>query len=226
MKVRLKISDFESFDDVFGDLGLKVGPRTGSNKRTKEQKEWYVVRRFLKEAIREKIVEPPFSIEKGLEPLPDFVLSYDGSSTLIEITEATHPDDQREMTEFERSDQNSILIGGLGGRFSGGLGNPGHPWANDVIEAIERKSEKSIFAPNKEIRHLVIYPNSNASFFLSNAADEDAAFKILLAKLHERRAALLNLVNGCDVHVLGKWNLFLHVLTAPSACRRADKTLA
>jgi hypothetical protein len=204
-------------------LGLKVGPRTGVNRRTKEQKEWWVVRRFLKAAIPEKVIKLPFSIEKGPEPLPDFVLQNDGMSIFIEVTEATHPKDQREMTELDRSDREAILAGELGGRFSGGLGNPGYPWADDIIDAIERKSEKSIFAHNDGIRHLVIYPNSNASALIFDEEGEREAFNILLAKFSERRAALLSLVKGCDVHVLGKWHLFFHILTAPMVHRRADQ---
>jgi hypothetical protein len=223
VSAKLRISDVTRFDDVFGNLGLKVGPRTGPDRRTKEQKEWYVVRRFLKGAISENIFGIPLLLEKGREPFPDFVLQHDGASIFIEITEATHPDDQREMTEIEKSDREAILLGELGGRFSGGLGNPGYPWADDIIDAIERKSGKSIFVSKNEVRHLVIYPNSNASTLIFDPKDERDAFSIFLTKLNERRAALLDLVNGCDVHVLGKWNLFFHILKMPILRRRADK---
>ncbi len=39
----ITISSIKDFDVAFGQIGLKVGPRTGLNKRTKDEKEWFVV---------------------------------------------------------------------------------------------------------------------------------------------------------------------------------------
>jgi hypothetical protein len=208
----------DGFDAAFGLVGLKVGSRTGPKKRTSEQKEWYVVRRFLKEAISGQLFACPFVIRHGVPPEePDFVLKNEGNRTLIEITEATDEADQREMKCIEVSDQLAILNGELGGRFKGGaIGNAYEvAWAEDVINAIERKVSKSIFKDTTAQRHLVIYPNSNAS-----SCDEDVAGTILKEKVDARRQELVEMSNGCLVHVLGKQKLVFDILGSFIICKR------
>src|SRR5262245_16627140 len=114
----VEIRALETLDEDFGTLGLRVGPRTG---RTHNEKEWYVVRRFMYEAILAKNFEAPLLISKANPPAPDFRLEFSltSATALIEITEATHPDDQREMTKFEESSAPVHMIGEMGGRFAG-----------------------------------------------------------------------------------------------------------
>jgi hypothetical protein len=215
----IKMTSLEEFDLAFGELGTAVGPRTGRNKRSHDDKEWYVVRRFLKDAIAKGLFHAPLSINKGHPPDPDFVVDHKRGCALIEITEATDAADQREMTLSE-SHSRPILLGELGGRFHGGAVEPGHLWASDIVEAIERKTEKSVFLRSILDRHLVIYPNSNASFLISNDADERRAFSILLNVIEVEREKLSKIVNGCLVHVLGKGYTFFDVLDKASRCRR------
>ena len=101
------------------------------------------------------------------------------------------------------------MNGELGGRFKGGAaGNALEvAWANDVVEAIERKSPKAIFRKSNTQRHLVIYPNSNASL-----CEEDEATAILKNKIAESRQRLVEMSNGCFVHVLGEQNLVFDAL--------------
>jgi hypothetical protein len=208
------VKEASELDSAFGSVGLKVGPRTGVNKRTKDDKEWYVVRRFLKEAIAAHLFRVPFTLCKCKPPEPDFVLDNGSAFVFVEITEATAEDDQREMTALESSGRDAILLGELGGRFSGGGGEPGHVWSTDIIEAIERKTDKSIFTALGIQKHLVIYPNSNASFLIFDSDDERRAFSLLLTLIEARRAELVNITNGCLIHVLGKEHVFFDILGA------------
>jgi hypothetical protein len=208
----------DDFEAAFGALGAKVGPRLGIKKRDHDEKEWYVVRRFMKEAIAQKMFLPPLTIEKGHPPEPDFIVQHK-SKVLIEITEATNGADQREMTLLELSDK-PILLGELGGRFEGGGGEPGHVWSSDIVEAIERKETKTIFSSTSAERHLVIFPNSNASTLIFNDKDELRAFSILRKAIDERRSKLTRITNGCFVHVLGKDYVFFDVLGRGTRRRR------
>src|SRR5450755_2804274 len=132
----LKVPDIAGFCTAFGDLGLAVGPRTGPGRRTQDDEEWFVVRRFLKAASRAGMFVPPFSVQKRNPPDPDFALELgDGSVAFLEITEATDPTDQREMTALERSKMPAMLLGDFGGRFSRGASQPGRTWASDVLDA-------------------------------------------------------------------------------------------
>jgi hypothetical protein len=209
----IEVSDIGNFDAAFGDVGLKVGPRTGEAKRTQAEKEWYVVRRFLASGLHAGLFNAPFAVERLDPPAPDFGLRFrDGSAAgFIEVTEATHPDDQREMTEMERSGE-AALLGEHGGRFADGASQPGWEWASDILDAIRRKQKKAIYRLSDAGRHLVIYPNSNASFLIFNPRGERKAFVILFNSIGSQRQQLVDLVNGCAVHVLGKDHLCFDVL--------------
>jgi hypothetical protein len=127
------IFTFEEFDAAFGSRGLAVGPRTGPNKRSQDDKEWYVARRFLESAIPAGLFRCPLSIWKEVPPRPDFSVLSNGIDVAIEITEATHEADQREMTKFEYCDESAALLGTFGGRFPDGASEPGWAWASDIV---------------------------------------------------------------------------------------------
>jgi hypothetical protein len=215
----INIAKLEEFDAAFGKLGAKGGSRTGPNRRTQDEEEWYIVRRFLKEAIAAEIFQLPLTIQKSHPPEPDFAVEYSGRA-LIEITEATNEADQREMTRLELSDK-PILLGELGGRFEGGGGEPGHLWSSDIVEAIERKERKSIFSTASVDRHLVVYPNSNASFLIFDEEDELRAFSILLNLIDTKRSKLSQIANGCLVHILSKEHVFFDILGEARRRRRS-----
>jgi hypothetical protein len=202
----VKISDLAALNDAFGTLGAKVGPRTGPNKRTQDDKEWFVLRRFLTTALSAKLFELPIAISKLPPPAPDFAATHGPSqkAALIEITEATDPSDQREMTEFEKSNENAMLLGAFGGRFSDGASQPKFPWASDIIDAILRKQDKSICISTAQERHLIVYPNSNASRLIFDEDDERDAFSHLKDVIENERPRYADVLSGCQVHVLGK----------------------
>jgi hypothetical protein len=191
-----------------------VGPRTGPQKRTKAQKEWYVIRRFLKTAIPLGMLELPITIRNGVPPNePDFVVTSNGSTVeLFEVTEATNEADQAEMTAFERSGKKAALLGEFGGRFAKGASQPGLAWSTDVVNAIRRKRGKVIFQLSPVPRHLLVYPNSNASTLLSDEDDERQAVGYLRAELSEHATELALITKRCVVHIVGKYVMCLDIL--------------
>lgn len=219
----LQIREFNDFDVAFGDLGMKVGPRIGSNKRTNLNKEWYVIRRFLKSSIAIGLFSPPLSIRPGEPPEePDFVLKWNENSVAIEITEATAEADQKEMTGFEKSGISAALLGSMGGRSERKLGSPENAWAVDVINAIERKVRKLICQLSDAGRHIVVYPNSNASFLLFGSDDERSAVESFKKIVTGKKSELSDAVNGCSIHILGSHFLFVDVLGCARECARID----
>jgi hypothetical protein len=204
MNESVNVPDLIGLCAAFGPLGSRVGPRTGGDKRTQDEREWFVVRRFLEVALREGVLKAPISIQKENPPLPDFGLQFGDAIAHLEITEATDQADQREMTVFEQSGNSAMLLGTFGGRFSDGASQPGRAWASDVIDAIDRKCGKAIFEKSDIDRHLVIYPNSNASMLLFDADDERDAFGFLRELIAARANGSVMSANGCLVHVLGK----------------------
>jgi hypothetical protein len=217
--VSVTILELSNFDAAFGEIGAKVGPRTGPNKRSQEEKEWYVIRRFLGPAIARGIFRLPLVINKSFPPEPDFVVRHDRGHALIEITEATSPEDQKEMTLQEQTDE-PILLGELGGRFAGGGSEPEHLWVSDIVDAIKRKATKSIFSSLGAGRHLVIYPNSNASSLIFDHENERRAFSLLASAIDSKRTALSQVANGCAVHILAKDYVFFDVLGKSTRRRR------
>jgi hypothetical protein len=214
-----EINEAQSFEvRTLGDLdrvakavGLPVGPRKG---RSKAKKEWYVLLGFMKEAIPSGLFDLPITVRNGIPPdEPDFVVAHgDTMVGLLEVTEATDEADQKGMTAFERSGKPVALIGEFGGRFADGASRPGLAWAVDIVDSIKSKSGKVIYRTSPASRHLLIYPNSNASILLSDEDDEREAVDDLRAELAKYAGSLESLVNGCAVHVLGGYLICVDAL--------------
>jgi hypothetical protein len=145
---------------VFDELGIRVGPRTGFYARTHDEKEWWCLRRYIFTLSAAGQLEFPISIEKSERP--DFRCTFASRHLGIEVVEATHPSDQREMTEFERT-KVIVLLGTYGGRFKSGAGNPERAWRADVLRQVRAKSRAINAYPNRIPEYaLVLYTNSNA----------------------------------------------------------------
>ena len=223
MAIRIHVADISTFGEAFGTVGLHVGSRTDSDRRTQDDKEWWVVRRFLNAALLANVLSTPLAIWKEQPPMPDFGAEFGDalSPAFIEITEATHPDDQREMTEFERSDKSVMLLGEFGGRFSGGASEPGYVWASDIVDAIKRKAGKSIYSMDVDNRHLVINPNSNASILIPDEEDERRAFTILAQAIEPQMTEYIGITSRCAIHVLGKHFVCFDLLGSSRLIARA-----
>jgi hypothetical protein len=207
----VEIGCLEDLERIPELVCLPVGPRT---KRTTEKREWYVVHGFLKATIPLGMFELPITVRNGIPPdEPDFVMSSSGTTVgLIEVTEATNEADQAEMTAFERSKKKVALLGEFGGRFADGASRPGIAWATDIVDAIRRKSGKVIFRSSSAARHLLIYPNSNASMLLSSEEDEREAVDHLRA-LIAKELTIACTANGCLVHIVGGYLMCLDALS-------------
>jgi hypothetical protein len=214
-----EIRSLADLDGITASVG-PVGPRTGPGKRTKQQTEWFVLSRFLEKAIPADIFRLPVEGRRGHpKDEPDFVLMRPGTTdaiALVEITEATDEADQREMTAFERSDERMALLGHSGGRFPRGAARPGLAWASDIIDAIKQKETKVIFKSSLTPRHLIIYPNSNASKLLGDQLGQEGKNE-WEAIGHLRQAIdnagnLARVTNGCHVHVLGTRHICVDVV--------------
>ena len=208
-----EISSLQDLDGIAAVVSLPVGRRVG---RPQEKKEWFVILRFLNRAIPADMFELPIAIRQGRPPEePDFVVTRGGTNDvigLIEITEATNEADQREMTAFERSGKSAAMLGEFGGRFPRGASRPGLVRASDIIDAIKRKSGKAIFRSTPTARHLIIYPNSNASILQFDEGAEGEAIRNLREAIASEAASLAQTTNGCLVHVLGKYLVCIDVV--------------
>ena len=98
-----EFSTASKFTDELGALGAWVGPRTGSAKRTQEQKEDYVLRRVLVALRRQGQLTFPFAVRasKQARELPDYVFTDASGCWGLEVTEAGSEDHQKMMTELE-----------------------------------------------------------------------------------------------------------------------------
>jgi hypothetical protein len=104
---RIEIGTSANLAHTFGTLGCAVGPRTGPDARTHEQREWWCMRRYIFTLAEVDRLEFPISIEKGERP--DFRCEFGSRALGIEVAEATHWSDQREMTEFDLYDREHVL---------------------------------------------------------------------------------------------------------------------
>ena len=81
----LEITTPAQLKEAFGDLGTHVGPRVGSDARTKAQEKWWCFRRYVFTLAAANLVEFPISITKPERP--DFRCSFGPRQIGVEITQ-------------------------------------------------------------------------------------------------------------------------------------------
>lgn len=136
--------------------------------------EWWCIRQALRmPEFRELIGHSGHILKSESEAQgeADFtVLTADGSSFALEVTEATVPSDRKAIAKSRRANKTMLLLGEdfeteegefvAGGRFADGA--EGDEWeiamAEDIRSALERKCKK----PYARDAVLIVYPNSNA----------------------------------------------------------------
>lgn len=168
----ITIRDDEELRQALGELGQAVGPRKGPGRRTKDQKEWFCLRRYLLTLASRGRLPYPVTIEKA-DP-PDFLIhdSVRGSYG-VEITEATEQDWQRELTVTEiASEVEDAATPLFVGMDDGWVGNqPEAEWCSAVIRAIAAKVESI-----ERLEYLVgrcdllIYENSRSGVVVKEKA--------------------------------------------------------
>ena len=168
MTLSIEVGGPADLEHVFGILGRTVGPRTGPETRTHDRKEWWCLRRYIFTLSAAGQLEFPISITKGERP--DFRCEFGPRSVGIEVSEATDPQDQKGMTEFEQSGVSQALVGSFGGRFPRGAGNPQRAWQSDVLDAVRSKSQVFKNYPDPLPEYvLLLYSNSNAASQIHDA---------------------------------------------------------
>jgi len=205
----------QSQDDLrrsFQVLGMQVGPRCGPDRRTKDEKEWYCLRRYMLALAANGLLHYPVQIHKSATP--DFIVCDSMRGIFgIEVTEATEQSWQRELgravTANDGSDGAAFVAVDKDG-FAGD--DPERAWSTAVIDAIERKLSR--FAnPGFEIGvcDLLIYVNSR----MSGVANTKRAIATLLAVVAPKARAWADCSRLGRIHVLTEDRLVYDLLGEP-----------
>lgn len=168
---KLLLSKNSNVRKEFGTLGASVGPRRGPDRRTKDQKEWYCLRRYLLTLAAHDLLSYPVEIAKSERP--DFLVDAHHG---IEVTEATEEDWQRELTESEAGGDDDPAEAELIGD-DGFVGEqPERDWCAAIIRAINSKVD-SLNSPDYPVTScdLLVYVNSR----MSNVVHEERAIEVL-----------------------------------------------
>ena len=218
-------SSRSKLEEAFRTLGTQVGPRLGSNRRNKDEKEWWCLRRYLLTLAARDRLTYPIDIKKSERP--DFVVNECNRDQYgIEVTEATEEDWQKKLTSTEVAGQKEpdevafICKDGFVGE------EPEHDWCAVVIRSISdkvgklNKKVKGLDAPLYDVDRcdLLVYVNSRATM----VAREDRAIEFLRAEfsLH------LESWNACArlrcVAVLGARRVFIASPNAQGDLERAN----
>ncbi|MEE9588228.1 MAG: hypothetical protein V3V97_09425 [Hyphomicrobiaceae bacterium] len=167
--------DDRSLRDGFGDRGLDLVKHFATRKERKRcnnglEQEIFLLRRYLLTLSAYDRLAFPMTMSK--DESPDFICCCNGVTFGIEVTEATCPTDQRDMT-LRQEKKGAHLIGALDGRFGGGAygTEPERACVDDVLTAVRRKVRKIVEGkydkPGDNLKwfDLLIYPSGNASFY-------------------------------------------------------------
>lgn len=157
----------DTFGDDLGSVGASVGPRTGPNKRSKGDKEDYVLRRLIAAWRLSDQLRFPVDVraERDRDHWPDFVLAWpDGQTLGVEVTEAGEEKYQRWLTETEdRSEPEGVVHVPYDASTSRTV--------DELIRAIDKKVQKydrgSYRGP--AACHLIVYDNTSWGGFLDKA---------------------------------------------------------
>ena len=189
VRSRIEIAAREVALESLGTFGSVVGPRTGPNQRSQNKKDDFCVRQMILGLVEIESVELPRTIEM-LDPdpegrWPDALFSWpDGSSSGLEITEATSEEYQSQLTKEERiaSKLPEDEIAVFDASVDGYVGAPTKAIACRIAEAIVRKGRvrnAGTKYSGVSICDLLIYENSDGSPFVESDTTEDASKVIL-----------------------------------------------
>lgn len=192
----------------FQVLGMQVGPRHGRNRRTKDEKEWYCLRRYLLALAANGLLHYPVKIYKSESP--DFVVCDSVRGIFgVEVTTATEQDWERELGRSDAASGSNaaafVAIDKDG--FAGEA--PERDWSTSVIDAVERKLPKFTNGRLKVgICDLLIYMNSRASV----VANTKTATAMLLAAAAPKLEAWAACGRLGRIHVLAEDRLVYDLL--------------
>lgn len=133
-------------------VGRYVGPRDGLNKRSKEDKELFCLRRYIATVAAKRQWDYPCDVNMG--ECPDFMIRFGNLNRGLEIREVTTEIFQRELTAFKRElNVNSQFDDGWIGDI------PEHEWCKAVLPAIADKVEKIKSYRQAQCHDILIYRN-------------------------------------------------------------------
>jgi hypothetical protein len=221
---RIEIPNRETALECLGDFGARVGPRIGPNKRTHDQKEDYSIRHMICGLLNSKALPIPTIIEM-LEPdpegaWPDALLRWaDGSISGMEITEATSPDYQQQLTLEERiADREPEKIVFFNAKSDGRASKPAFGIADCVSAAIELKGDARLTQgkySGTPVCDLLIYENAEDGLFLESR-DRKAVSEVVTAIHFGGRGLSTRFIDSFrHVHLLTGPHLVYSILRSP-----------
>lgn len=159
--MQISIPSKQQLHEMFGVFGERCDDRL---ERTKLQEELWCLRRYLFTVA--SVGELSFPLEIAKCETPDFILKWTFEELGLEVTQATHCSDQREMTQAARRNVEVYSHGGYGGRGKGGYAGhePHGEWVSDLLTAVKRKASMQFATAKTE---LLIYVNSNPSIHVT-----------------------------------------------------------
>ncbi len=156
------------------NIDCSVPARTQGRKSS--HRERYCLKIYLMQLSQDKFLRFPLKIRK--EEAPDFIiLGYDGTTTALEVTDASTEDYQQATTELEKSPIGTILESGTNKLVKPGENLVGNGWKGnsvekewvDIILSAVREKTKSLNKPHFKTTskyELLIYDNSHLSVML------------------------------------------------------------
>jgi hypothetical protein len=99
----LEATNLQSLMRQLRSVGRYLGPRSGLNKRSKEDKELFCLRRYIATVAAKRQWDYPCAVNTGESP--DFMIKFGNLNQGLEIREAATEVFQRELTALQRQSQ-------------------------------------------------------------------------------------------------------------------------
>lgn len=156
------------FKTALESIGKTVGPRKLNGKvrrdRTLERELW-CLRRYIGTLLNNGHWDFPCSIHRGVAGIEaDFVAEFNDECIGIEITEATTPHFQQELSSSEGNE--GLYMDSMDG-WVGDL--PERMWHENIVSAIFKKAGKIGAYKNAKRTDLLVYSNHPADLFRSTS---------------------------------------------------------
>jgi hypothetical protein len=174
---KLSFMSQESVRATLGDIAIDIPGRTGAERRSADDRDWWCFRRWLLTmSEQEQIPSYPCHLRRPPNGAgPDFVLRFPnlGNGDIgIEVTEATCPEDQIERTRSEYAPNGIYEMGQFGGRSyeSGPDSMISNDYVQHILSALDRKLAKADnYFEACHFLDMLIYVNNNAAFYVQLA---------------------------------------------------------
>lgn len=192
-------------------FGAQVGPRRGPSRRTKHEKEWYCLRRYLLALDANGLLHYPIQVHKS--ETPDFIVCDSRRGIFgVEVTEATEQEWQRELGRTDAPDRGDTSAFTAIDEHGFAGDDPEEDWSTAVIDAIEKKLLRfASVGLQVGICDLLIYVNSR----ISGVANVERATAMLLAAVASKGRTWAACSRLGRVHVLTESQLVYDILGEP-----------